>query len=356
MKRIYVILDYLGTFASRYTGNQGVDLKILEKYFLEKDCEAIYKRFYEINFREDTYKNAIVIYQSSEDTHDKYKSYVDDILLGLKLKGAILIPDYIYFKAHQDKLFMEILRDLNSNIQLKTITSKYYGTYEEYFQNINEHFNNEKEVFKPAWGSGSINIIKLSSNKEKTIIPKILSETREYKKLRQFFYAPIKSFYQKFKGIFIKKHTSNILLKESINREKFIIQNFISELFHDYKILVFGKKYYVLLRHNRQNDFRASGSGNFRWIDKPGSDLLDYAENVFKSFNTPYLSLDVAEKEGRFYLFEFQFIMFGTLTMEESEFYFQKIENNWEKKMEKPVLEREIVQSITDFLACKDLN
>ena len=50
------------------------------------------------------------------------------------------------------------------------------------------------------------------------------------------------------------KHKAYI--RDSKYRKKFIVQNFIEDLSNDWKILVFGKKYYILCRETRKNDFR----------------------------------------------------------------------------------------------------
>lgn len=52
-------------------------------------------------------------------------------------KELNLIPDYKYLKAHNNKVFMEILRDLTINDKLNFIQSHYFGTLEELINNIN---------------------------------------------------------------------------------------------------------------------------------------------------------------------------------------------------------------------------
>jgi len=58
-------------------------------------------------------------------------------------------------------------------------------------------------------------------------------------------------------------------VKRSLHRRKFVVQNFIGGLTHDYKVLAYGKKYYVVRRDNRPGDFRASGSGLLSWPEEP---------------------------------------------------------------------------------------
>ena len=64
-------------------------------------------------------------------------------------------------------------------------------------------------------------------------------------------------------------------------KKKIIIQDYISGLDGDYKVLIYDKKYYVLRRYNCKNDFRASGSGIFVFEENIPRAVLDFAEKVF---------------------------------------------------------------------------
>jgi hypothetical protein len=129
------------------------------------------------------------------------------------------------------------------------------------------------------------------------------------------------------------------------------VQEFLSGLDGDYKVLVYGKKYYVLERKNRKNDFRASGSGNFSFPDSPSDELLNFAYDIYTGFNVPFISMDIAKFEHRYVLLEFQFLSFGNYTLERSEFYFtRKDDSGWMKVKEIPDLEREFVSSVVRYL------
>jgi glutathione synthase/RimK-type ligase-like ATP-grasp enzyme len=142
--------------------------------------------------------------------------------------------------------------------------------------------------------------------------------------------------------------------KKSLHRRKFIVQEFIPGLDGDFKVLIYGKKYYVLTRKNRKNDFSASGSGIFSFPESLPTGLLDYAYEVFTTFNVPFISLDIAHNGKRFDLIEFQFLSFGNYTLERSKFYFARSANNiWTKIEEKPNLEREFSSSVAQYLNMK---
>lgn len=86
-------------------------------------------------------------------------------------------------------------------------------------------------------------------------------------------------------------------IPQSNNRKKFIVQNFIEGLDGDYRVIIYGEKYYRLYRKNRENDFRASGSGDIYFDIELPKGLLDYSRILYKKFNTPYVSLDIGHKK-----------------------------------------------------------
>ena len=137
----------------------------------------------------------------------------------------------------------------------------------------------------------------------------------------------------------------------SNNRKKFIIQNFVSALDGDFRILAYGEKYYVVFRKNRKNNFTASGSGNLDFDAELPFGLLDYAKVVYKKLNTPYVSLDIGYKDGEFFLFEFQCLCLGQYTLEKSKSHYkQSLNSEWEKVQETPDLEREIAVTVSSYI------
>jgi len=97
-----------------------------------------------------------VLYQSSEDPDLRYKDYVEDVLLGLGLAGALLVPSYVHFRAHHNKVFMEILRDTSGFEAIQSIQSRVYGTCEELKAQTNSVVY--PAVIKPGAGSRSYGV------------------------------------------------------------------------------------------------------------------------------------------------------------------------------------------------------
>ncbi len=335
MDKIFLFTDYRGQFYSstKYRG-AAVDLESLKIYFSKHNFELIVLAFSKIDFRTQNYKNAWVLYQSSEDPGMFYRSYVDDIVLGLYIQGAKLIPSLPQFRAHHNKHFLEILRDLHNLPDIKNLKAKRYGTYEDYLRDIN-YLNEDTLVLKSSNSSKSRGVFLLGNYTEKIKLPKVVSHTFSLQNLRY---------------IIEQLKTGNKPLRISNHRNKFVLQHYIDGLQGDYRVVVYGEKFYVLYRKNRSDDFRASGSMKFNYDVELQEGLLDYAKKVFESFDAPYIALDIGIKKNEFFLFEFQFLSFGQYTLEKSSFYYHLKNGKWQKEFEKPDLEREIAESVSKFI------
>ncbi len=335
--KIFIITDYKNRFETKYTAvpyRSGMDKQLLIGYFKDAGYEAVFIRFHEIDFRDPAIKDRTYIYCSSEDERGYYKSYIEDIVLGLAIAGAKVVPDFRFLKAHHNKVFMEILRDLTDEPDIKNLRSLYFGTLEEYLQG-ESNLEERPYVTKPA-SSAMSRGVKLAAVK-KHLPAMIRKNARSYK-----LYSGLKDLARSF---FHQGY-----MRESKYRKKVIVQDFIPGLTGDWKVLVYGDKYYALKRENRKNDFRASGSGKLNYTSELPEGLLDFANAVFDLFKVPFISLDLGSKENEFFLLEFQALYFGTYTIEHSDFYFIKNDEKWELVKEMSVVEEEYVKSIVKHL------
>ena len=335
MEQIFLFTDYRGQFYSstKYRG-AAVNLERLRNYFLKSGFDLTTIPFSKVNFRTQNYKNRWVLYQSSEDPGLFYRSYVDDIILGLFMQGAKLIPSLQQFRAHHNKHFMEIMRDMHTLSNIKNIQAERYGTYEDYLKDL-EKFRNKLFVLKSSNTSKSRGVFLIKNINQTIRLPKIISSTFSFKNWYYFF--------ERLKTGKKPLHISN-------HRKKFILQPYINDLQGDYRVVIYNNKFYVLYRANRSNDFRASGSMKFNYDIELPQGLLDYAKDIFNSFDTPYMALDIGVKDNEFFLFEFQFLSFGQYTLEKSKFFYSLENSEWKKKLEKPDLEREIAISVAEFI------
>ena len=333
-----LLVDYRDYFYSSYVKKYaGMDLQKLEMYFKSYEIDLQIKHFDEIDFRNEDYSGQFVLYQSAEDRHLFYKDYIEDILLGLVIQGAVLIPDFYKFRAHHNKCFQEIMRDLSRLDKIKNIKSSSFGTYEDFEKNEFNIPNNI--VVKPSEGAGSNDVASFSQ----------AAEARDH--IRDISASAGRLGYAKY---LIKKYLLKNTNKQSFYRKKFIVQNLVSPLENDYKVLIYGQKYYVLYRKNRKHDFRASGSGMFQHRKDIPAGLLDYSAEVFSSFDCPYISLDIGYNGSEFYLIEFQFVSFGNLTLEKSNFFFLRKDNEWQIVDSPSILEKELAQSVSEYIKLKE--
>lgn len=327
---ILILLDYRSQFfSSSLSRGYGLDILRLCSELERLKYAVSAKQFGEIDFQNANYKGVFILYQSSEDTGLKYKDYIEDILFGLTLQGAILVPRLDYFRAHHNKVYMEILRAVLGNDSVKTLTSQYFGTYEEYKKFcVHKTF---PVVFKPSAGSRSREVLIARNRKEADVCALKLSTTRSCFNLTL-----------RWKDLFNRKG----FLLISNHRQKFIVQPYVSNLAGDYKILVYGEKYFVLFRENRPNDFRASGGGRLSFPKVVSEEILHFAKQIYENFTVPFISIDVGYDGSVCYLFEFQFVLFGQYAIEQSEWHYKQTESGWIRVDGRVVVEVELAKSV----------
>ena len=320
LEKIILLLDYKSTFSSKFNSTppySGLFLKDFISEMKKFSYDVVPLHFFEIDFENpQSYASKKILFQSSEanDTYSEYKSYIDDIVYFLQMAGAQLIPDYKYFKAHSNKNFMEMLRGFT--LDENKPETRNYGSLEDF------HLDKRKidfpVVIKKSHGAQSKGVFMAANEKELlNIVENITASSYTFKELLK----------EKLRKLKYKKS----YIPFSINRNKFIIQTFISGLTGDYKVIIFNDIFYLVKRSNRPNDFRASGGGLNTFtgdFDIPKG-MLDYAYGIFKDFKCPYISLDIGLNNQGFNLIEFQFLSFGSAAHCKSRVYIKKIENEY---------------------------
>ena len=341
MKKIYLILNYKGAFGNKYKADpyhSGMNKDQLEKYFNAHEYEPIFISPASIDFRDSMYNDALVLYTSTEDPNGYYKDFIEDIILGLETKGATVIPSYKHLRAHHNKVFMEILRDIVQVKELKTIKSKKFGTYEEFLEYGQDDIRRTL-VIKESSGASSFGVYKGTGPKEtKSLIRRIAKVSNLKEDFKEFVRATKHSGYKKI----------------SRYRKKFVTQNFIPDLQNDWKILIYGEKYFSFYRPVRKNDFRASGSGKEKYLfgsdSKLPTGILDLCRKIFLNLKVPFLSLDIACSNNQFHCIEFQFTAFGTSGVQLSKDYYSLEDGEWKIFTNDKDVERVYVDSIVSYL------
>lgn len=351
-KKILILTDdngYLCMSLTTKNKNNSADVKMICQEFENLGWTVLCRKYSDINTKDlKSYHNGYVLYASSEDCGLFYKDYIEDILFMLKRQGNILLPELEYFKTHHNKMFMELTRDNFVNEAFKTIQTMYFSSDAELKKYMSENNIQYPVVVKAAAGSGSSGVGLAKNAKE------LMSLGKKYS--RRIYFDHYANLYrtqlmQKIKNVYRKVKGANEVNYRN-KKGKFIVQTFIKNLSGDYKVLVFGKKFYVLERKNRDKDFRASGSGMFTFPDlsKDLIKILDFAEALKREINQPLLSLDIASDGEKCHLIEFQCLSFGPYTLQMSESYFVKEEETWKKVEGKSILEKEIARAVNEFV------
>ena len=338
MKKIYLLKDYRNRFESKHKETpyrSGFDQALLIKYFNERGFNAKILSFNEMVNKTDPDPSVPVIYTSAEDPGFLYKSYIEDVILWLEERGHMVIPSYKFLRATNNKVFMELLLKTEAKNSVKLLNSYTFGVLEEFLEIADEI--DYPCVIKGAEGAISTNV-HLGKNKADAI--KAIKDINGGIRLKEWLKEWVR----------VKKHIGYV--PESLNRKKFIVQEYVEGLQNDWKIYFFGEKLYIWYRKTRDNDFRASGSGKFAFnTDVPIPEgLLDFAASIYKALDVPFISMDMGYDGNTFALFETQYLFFGKNGHYYSDFYYENENGKWIKKENHDDIEKVYVDAIVKFL------
>lgn len=335
MKKVYFITDYKGYFGSKYHSvpyRGGMNRELLSRFMAEKGFESVFVRPMREELDNHDLRAGITVFGSHQDKGLFYKSFLEDLAVALEASGCAVCPSSTLFRAHENKVFFEMLRQYAGSQPFRQIKSWWYGTYEEFKAAAGEL--PYPVLIKRPDGSMSRGVSLAGDRSEaEKIARKIMSTRNGRLKIRDLFRW--------------LKHKNYV--RESWKRGKMVVQEFIPGLKNDYKILVFGSKYYVLYRRVKEGDFRASGQGLLEYRRELPDGLLDFAERCFVTFKSPHASFDIGFDGSEFYLFEAQYVCFGTYTLEHSSFFFTRNEGGWTRVEQGSTLEEEYAESLAWF-------
>ncbi|WP_438711918.1 ATP-grasp domain-containing protein [Aquimarina muelleri] len=339
MSKIIALTDYKGNFGSKHEDipyRSGMDQNKLTLYFKELQHDLVFVPFSEIDFTSKSYIDTFFIYTSSEDPNYYYKEFIEDIVYALQISGAIAIPHYNFLRANNNKVFMELLREIVLPKQFCKLTTYKFGTYEELLNHIDKI--SYPIVIKGSEGASGTSVF-LSKNKQ-DLISKVKKVSKTFS-AKEYFWELGRTY--KHKGY----------KKDSMYRDKYILQEFIPNLQKDWKVLVFGKRYYILTRYARENDFRASGSKtNYKSGTKSEltDKILDFAKQIFEKLDIPHVSLDIAFDGEKYYLIEMQGLYFGTSIINMSDAYFVHNNEDWIPENNNIELEKVYADCISEHI------
>lgn len=259
-------------------------------------------------------RGSVIIYASSQ--YPELYQYIEHCLLYAEACGGHLLPNYHCFRAHENKFVQELLK---KQLGLTSPRSRLYGTIEE----ISEDLDTIEfpAVLKYPHGFASAGVSKIDSAAQ------LMAVLRE--SMVDTIPRPSGFIHRIIERRQYNRRVAAYANRYPLQSRRIILQEFIGGLGFDWKVLVFGNRFFCLKRYVRAGDFRASGSGNFEFDAVPPEGLLEFARDTLRALDSPWASFDIAEKDGRFYLIEFQCVHFGPVTLMRNTCYYSSEGGSW---------------------------
>ena len=277
------------------------------------------------------------------------RDYIKDILYYLDDGSNLLIPSFEMLLCHEDKGFQELYK---KKINFSSLKAYFLSDKNE----LPNYYIDYPIVVKSVGGSNGKRVY-LAKNKNELIKAVKKFESVPFKDkidlFRRKYLRPTKTFkeYPDFSN-----RTDYLDYKDYVKKQQnFILQEYVPELEYDFRVLVLFDKYYVTKRHNRKDDFRASGAKKFDFDFEPDSKMLDFSKNFYDKFNTPFLSIDVGLHQNNYYLFEFQALHFGINVFVKSQGYYSLVNDKWKFYESKPDFEKEISEALVKYIKALDI-
>lgn len=342
-KRLYFITGkdkFWGQFRKPW---HTLDIGIFEQELKAAGWDVITCEFHEVTNGLVKIKNSIVFYSFSQ--KESLREYYKDTVFFLKMMGNIVVPSYEFLLCHENKGFQELFK---KQMGLEDLWSLYLTDVSE----IAHYDIPYPVVLKTLDGSNGKGVFLVKD--EKSLKQKILDITKTYSLperidlLRRRFFR----FKKQVKGWPEYNRLDDYYrYAEYIKPTRsYILQEYIPDLEHDFRVLFVYDHFYVTKRHVRKNDFRASGSKLFDFDTGDVQKLLDYAANIAKLSALPYISLDIVMQKNKFRLLEYQASHFGTNVIKLSKGYYVKGTDNWDFIEAKPQVSRVLAKGLLRYL------
>lgn len=290
-------------------------------------------------------RNKIIFYTFSQKPN--IRQYIKDMIAFHEHESNLIIPRHDLLLCHENKGYQELFK---KKLGIKSLDARYYSSLEQVdFAGIRYPV-----VLKATEGSNGTRVFMIHDESE-------LADTVEKKLTRTDFSTRLDLFRRKI----IRSKKSYPEYPDYSNKtdlehyapyiaenDNFILQELVPDRDCDYRILALGNKYFAEKRLIRKNDFRASGSKMFVTDIEIDKKMLEFARNFKEKTDTPFISLDICERNGEFYLIEFQGLHFGINVVMKTKGYYDS-ENNWNFSEHRPEIERYIAEGLDYFLVEK---
>lgn len=320
-----------------------MDVHRIQQVFEERGFSVETHTFHEMTNRRERLKNALIFYSFSQ--KEALRRYINDLVAYLDDGTNRLIPSYELLKCHENKGYQELYRKKRGIPSLRT----YYLTS---WRELSDYPVDFPVVFKTLDGSNGKGVHLARSREE------LIRLVKRYNPPTSLFttldllrrkHLRGKKTYPEYRDYSNEKDYRQY--REHVIRENgFLVQDYVHNLTFDYRVLVFYDKYYVMKRHMKQGDFRASGTKLFDFDFDPSVGLLDYARQVFGRMDAAMASLDIGFDGQEYCLFEFQALHFGVSALVRSDRYYSFDGSQWKCTQGQSDLETEVAESVVKYV------
>lgn len=333
MNKLYIVTTSDGFFAQGEMPWSSMDISRIAVFFRSAGFDVEVVSFDYVRRTLPDITDSVFLYTSSQ--RPEHKRYIED-LVSLLPRCNLLIPSLESFNAHDNKGFQTLL-DKKYNLGL--IPANYYADISEVGDDVVFPC-----VFKPSNGASSAGV---------SIVHDSRSLQKAIQRLSSYSLQDLKRDLKRF--FFPRRYNISWERYLSFGSQRFILQQLLPGLQHDYKILIFGNKFYGLKRNVPESDFRASGSGlHSRDLDLDDKEfvlVLDKAAEFKDHFSSHIYSLDICVYDGKAYIIEFQLTHVGPVTLSHSNcYFFLNTDQEWEKKVACSDLENEFCGAVLEYI------
>lgn len=342
MKPLVIVTGHDGFFGQTRKPWVSMDIskwvRVLEQYGFQVralECHQI------VNRREPI-RGSLVFYPFSQKRNRR--EYILDMVEDLANHENILIPSPDFLRCHENKGYQELYK---KTLGLPVLPSIYLSSLRE----VDSYPLDYPLVLKTTDGSNGKGVYLIRSRRDLDKRVRRLEKQRLPVRLdllrRRYFRR--KKQYPDYPGYSNRKDYQEY--RDYVLKEKnFILQEFVPGLEHDFRILSVFDRYYVMKRHNRRNDFRASGSKRFDFSFEPDPGLLHFAHSVRSAFDTPFLSMDICPHRGSYAILEYQALHFGTSVISKNTGYHALEHGRWRFVPAKPAIEETLAEGLARYI------
>ena len=345
-KQIIVLTNINDFFGQTRKPWVSIDTELFIKTLKKSGYQVHNYTFDEVLNNDKNIENSFVIYTFSQKFHSR--QYINDVILHLSKKN-IVIPSLDMLKCHENKGYQELYK---KELDIKSLKA-YYFSNPAYIKKYDIEF---PTVLKAISGSNGKEVyLAKNQNELLYLLNKHFVSKKIFDKLdlirRKYFRK--EKYYKEYPN-YSNKTDLEQYAEYVTTYKPFILQEFVNNLEYDYRVLALHNKYYITKRHVRNNDFRASGAKKFDFDFTPDDKLLNFAKKIHLKFNNPFSSMDICEKNGEYYLIEYQFLHFGINVFIKSNKFYSNENDIWISYKKEAKFEVELANALIKYLKTKN--